>query len=126
MKKRKLYWKDAIELLENDNDVSPLEIDFRNEKIPIKEVGFLNKHQIRVPENLISYDDENIDCSDIPEITEEDIKSSKIQWIKMEEFPIDKEIRNWVVSQKINLNELLPHLLENFYQSIKFAKKNQL
>jgi len=124
MKKEKIYWKNAINLLRNGNMVLQIEIDFKNEQIPVREVGFLNKHNIRVPENLIFYDDDNIDCSDIPEITDEDIKAGRIQWIKFDEFPIDDEIRSWIVKQNIKLNELLPYLLKNFYQSMKFAQKN--
>lgn len=120
----KLYWKKAIELLKKGTKVSQEEIDFNNEQIPVKEVTFLNKNAIRIPENLIFYDDENIDCSDIPEITDEDINTGKIQWITVNEFPIDNEIRSWLVSQNIKLNELLPHLLRNFYQTMKFAQKN--
>jgi len=120
----KIYWKNAIELLKKGQQISQDNVDFKNEQIPVKEVTFLNKNSIRVPDNLIFYDDENIDCSDIPEITEEDISSGKIQWITINEFPIDNEIRSWISKQNIKLNELLPYLLKNFYQTVKFAQKN--
>jgi hypothetical protein len=120
----KIYWKNAIELLKKGQQISQDNVDFKNEQIPVREVTFLNKNSIRVPDNLIFYDDENIDCSDIPEITEEDISSGKIQWITINEFPIDNEIRSWISKQNIKLNELLPYLLKNFYQTVKFAQKN--
>ncbi len=120
----KIYWKNAINLLKEGKFLLQQEIDFRNEQIPVREVSFLNKNAIRVPENLIFYDDDTIDCSDIPEITEEDINSGKIQWITVNEFAIDNEIRSWITKQNIKLNELLPYLLKNFYQSVKFAQKN--
>jgi len=120
----KIYWKDAIELLKNGKQLAQENIDFNNEQVPVKEVTFLNKNLIRVPENLIFYDDENIDCNDIPEITENDISSGQIQWIVLNEFPIDNEIRNWITKQNIKLNELLPFLLKNFYQTVKFTQKN--
>jgi hypothetical protein len=120
----KIYWKNAIDLLKEGKFLLQQEIDFRNEQIPVREVSFLNKNSIRVPENLIFYDDDTIDCSDIPEITEEDINSGKIQWITVNEFAIDNEIRSWITKQNIKLNELLPYLLKNFYQSVKFAQKN--
>ncbi len=120
----KVYWKDAIELLKQGKQLAQDAIEFNNEQIPVKEVTFLNNNSIRVPEDLIFYDDDNIDCSDIPEITEEDISTGKIQWITVNEFPIDNEIRNWITKQNIKLNELLPYLLKNFYQTVKFAQKN--
>jgi hypothetical protein len=89
-----------------------------------KYISFLNQHNIRVPENIIFYDDENIDCSDIPEITEQDIEKGKIQWLKTEEFPLDNEVRNWIVKQNIKLNELIPQLIQNFYDTIKHLKNN--
>ena len=124
MKKNRIYWKNAIELLKNKKKVLQSEIDFKNEQIHVNEVMFFNKHKIRIPENLIFYDDDNIDCSDIPEITDEDIKTGKIQWLKIDEFPMDNEMRTWIVKQNIKLNELIPYLLQNFYKSIKFAQKN--
>jgi len=45
MKKEKIYWKNAINLLRNGNMVLQIEIDFKNEQIPVREVGFLNKYQ---------------------------------------------------------------------------------
>ena len=124
MSKNKIYWKEVIELLKKGTKISQEEVDFNNEQIPVREVGFLNKHKIRVAENLIFYDDENIDCSDIPEITNDDISSGKIQWIKIDEFELDHELRTWIVKQDIKLNELIPQLLQNFYQSIKSIQNN--
>ncbi len=120
----KIYWKNAIDLIKEGQKISQENIDFKNEAIPVNEVIYLNKNSIRVPEDLIFYDDDNIDCSDIPEITDEDINSGKIQWIEVNEFPIDNEIRNWIINKNIKLTELLPYLLKNFYQTVKFAQKN--
>jgi hypothetical protein len=124
MGKSKIYYKKAIEMLKTGKKIQQTEIDFNNEQIHIKYVSLLNENSIRVPENLIFYDDDNIDCSDIPEITENDIETGKIQWLELSEFPIDDEIRNWITKQNIKLNELLPYLLKNFYQTVKFTKKN--
>ena len=72
---------------------------------------------------MVYYDDD-IDCSDIDEITDEDIKSGKIQWIDTREFPIDEEIRIWILKENIKLNELIPQLIKNFYQTVKSIQKN--
>ncbi len=122
--KPKIYWQNAIKLLKTGKSILQTEINFKNEQIPVRDVGFFNKYSIRVPEDLVFYDDDNIDCSDILEITDEDIETGKIQWLKIDEFPIDSEIRSWITSQNIKLNELLPYLLKNFYQTIKFSQKN--
>jgi hypothetical protein len=123
MEKQIIYWKNAIELIKSGEEVQDFEIDFNNEQIPVKDVTLFNKNKINVPDNLVFYNDEDIDCSDIPEISLEDIDSGKIQWINIEEFPIDNEIRSWILSQNIKLNELIPYLLKNFYQSIKLIQK---
>jgi len=119
----KVYWKEAIAMIKEGKTLIQEKIDFKNELIPLKEVTFLNKNSIRVPESLIYYDDDDIDCSDIPEITPDDITTGKIQWIS-NEFAIDNELRNWIITQNIKLNELIPHLLKSFYQSVKFTQKN--
>ncbi|OFX22263.1 MAG: hypothetical protein A2033_07245 [Bacteroidetes bacterium GWA2_31_9] len=120
----KIYWEKALKLLNAGKKITQSEIDFKKEHIPVNEVVLFNEYKIRVPENLIFYDDDNIDCNEIPEITEDDIDSGKIQWIKMEEFPLDKEVRKWIIKQNINLNELIPQLLKNFYQTMKAVQKN--
>ena len=124
MENSKIHYKKALEILKKGEKILQQDIDFNNEQIHVKDVSIFNKNSIRVPENLIFYDDDNIDCSDIPEITKKDIETGKIQWIELSEFPIDDEIRNWITKQNIKLNELLPYLLKNFYQTIKFAQKN--
>jgi len=120
----RVYWKDALEMLKQGMTLESEQVNFNQEQVPVRDVAFFNKHAVRVPQDLVCYDDETIDCSDIPEITDDDISSGKIQWISLNEFPMDNEIRTWIKSQNIKLNELLPYLLENFYHSIKFAHKN--
>ena len=73
MKNEKIYWKDVIEMLKKGVDKKDFDIDFNNEKVEFKEVSLLNRNGIRVPENLIYYDEDNIDFSDNPDITNEEI-----------------------------------------------------
>ncbi|MBI5218648.1 MAG: hypothetical protein HY958_06950 [Bacteroidia bacterium] len=124
MKIKKIYWQDAIRLIKEGKTVEQKEIDYRNEKILVKEVTFLNKNGLRVPQKLVFYDDKNIDYSDIPAITDDDIKSGKIQWISADEFPIDAEVRRWIVQQNINLSDLIGNLINNFYHTMKNVQKN--
>jgi len=109
----KIYWEKALKLLNAGKKITQSEIDFKKEHIPVNEVVLFNEYKIRVPENLIFYDDDNIDCNEIPEITEDDIDSGKIQWIKMEEFPLDKEVRKWII------NSTFKKLLSNYESCTK-------
>lgn len=49
MKTNNIYWKDAILLLKLGKEIAQSDIDYRDEQIPVREVGFLNKHKLRVP-----------------------------------------------------------------------------
>jgi hypothetical protein len=64
MEPTKIHWKKALELLTKNEKVIQEEIEF-DEKIQIHSVIVFNKNGIDVPEHLIDYDDDAIDCSDI-------------------------------------------------------------
>jgi hypothetical protein len=118
MEAKKIQWKQAIELLNSNKTINQDEIEF-NEIIHIHDVIIFNKNGINVPEHLINYDDENIDCSDIQEITLDDIKTGKLIKVLPAQIKLDTETENWIKKSNINYNELLSNLLKNFYQSIK-------
>jgi len=118
MEIQKIHWKKALELLNKNSSVKQYEIKF-DEAIHIDNVMLFNKNGINVPEHLINYDDDSIDCSDIPEITIDDIKSGKLIKVLTAQIKVDSETENWINNSNINYNELLSKLLNNFYQSIK-------
>ncbi len=118
MEAKKIHWKQALELLNDNKSINHDEIEF-NEVIHIHDVIIFNKNGINVPEHLINYDDDNIDCSDIQEITLDDINSGKLIKILPAQIKLDTETENWIKKSDINYNELLSNLLRNFYQSIK-------
>ena len=118
MELQKIHWKKALDLLNNNTSIKQDQIIF-NEIIPIQDVIVFNKKGINVPEHLINYDDENIDSSDIPEITIDDINSGKLIKVLPAQIKLDTEIENWIIKSNINYNDLLSNLLKNFYQSIK-------
>lgn len=118
MEIQKIHWKKALELLNKNSSVKQYEIMF-DEAIHIDNVMLFNKNGINVPEHLINYDDDSIDCSDIPEITIDDIKSGKLVKVLTAQIKVDSETENWINNSNINYNELLSKLLNNFYQSIK-------
>ena len=125
METKKIHWRDALELFNNNKTIKQDEIEF-NEIINIQNVIILNKNGINVPEHLINYDDENIDCSDIQEITLNDINSGKLIRILPAQIKLDSETENWIKKSNINYNELLSNLLRNFYQSIKILPENKV
>jgi len=124
MKKNKITVAQALNLLKENKFNSEFELIFSDEKIGVFDAVLLAKNGIDVPEELIVYDDDKIDYSDIPAITEEDIESGRIKWIHKAEIPISKEIEVWIKKEKIDINILLADLLENFYKTIKIMHLN--
>jgi len=79
----------AIELIKTGKFNSDYQITFDNSPIDALDAILLGKNGIDIPENLISYDDDKIDYSDIPAITDEDIENGKIRWIINAEIPLE-------------------------------------
>ena len=124
MNKEKISVRKAISLIEN-NKFNPLvEIDFGKSKIDVFDAVLLGKNGVDVPEKLINYDDNKIDYSDIPPITDEDIKSGKIKWTINTEIALEKEISDWIEKENINIGEFAANLIRDFYKGIKSLPKN--
>ncbi len=87
--KNKIYWKEAVKLLKNNMSILKYEIYFDNEEINVFDTILLGKNGVDVPKELIFYDDDNIDCSDIPEITEEEFRLAELIG-KTGPFPISQ------------------------------------
>lgn len=122
MNNSKLNWEKAIELLKNGEKVLQTDIEFTDKQIPFRDVSFLNKNSIRVPENLVFYDDQNIDFSDIPEITDEEITafetSQKLSKVTTS-LSLGKDIKNWIKEENIDIDKLVSQLMTNFYHTVK-------
>jgi len=124
MNSKKIYWKSALDLIVKGENIENIVVDFRNEKILWDKAMIFGKKGIVVPDDLIEYEDDSIDYTDSPAITQEDIDAGKIKWIYKAEIPIKKEINEWIKHEKIDMNKLLTDLVENFYQTIKNINKN--
>ncbi len=124
MKTNKISVEQALNLIKENTFNSDFEVIFSDNKIDVFDAVLLGKNGIDVPEELIDYDDEKIDYSDIPTITDEDIESGKIKWIHKAEIPIRKEVEDWIKKEKIDINILLADLVENFYKTVKNISKN--
>lgn len=118
---------EAIKLLEAGKDISKYKVVFNSKKVEALQAILLGKNKIAVPENLIYYDDDAIDFSDDPDITDEDLEQGKIVWSIKTSLPVDKELKDWIVKEKIDVDKLLIKLMRNFYETVKdFPKKAAL
>ncbi len=72
---KKINQKQAIELINQNKLDSSYVVEFDNTPIEAIDGIKFGKYSIDIPHQLIKYNDEKIDYSDIPEITDEDIES---------------------------------------------------
>ena len=124
MNKHAITVKKALALIKNKKFSKNIKIDFANEGIDAFDAVLLGKNGVEVPDELIVYDDNKIDYSDIPAITNEDIESGKIKWTINLEIPLEKEITDWIKMEDINISEFTARLIRNFYEGIKSLQKN--
>jgi len=124
MEANKISVEDALNLIKAGKFNSEMEVNFTEAKINVIDAVLLGKNGIDVPDELIEYDDDKIDYSDIPAITDEDIESGKIVWIRNAQIPVRKEIEDWIKAEKIDFNTLITELVENFYKTMKNIQKN--
>jgi len=122
---KKTYWKDLLDLIQNNREIPQnIEIDFRNENIDFKTASLFNRLGYRIPESVVKYSDDEIDFSDDPDITDEDIETGKISWSVKANFVLEPEIKLWLKNEKIEINSLIPQLMKNFYETVKHIKNN--
>lgn len=121
METNKRNWYEIVSLLKAGNAVEGFDIVFNEEKIDVKTVALLNKHGFSVPENLIFYDDNDINFDDDPELNEEDFKNGDLIWHINVSVPTDLAIKAWIENEKIDTNKLLSELLRNYYKNKQTA-----
>ncbi len=120
----KIYWKEVVSKLKVGEAVEKYEVDFNSEQIHFKDVALLNRHGFSVPEELIYYNDDDIDFGDDPEWTDDEI-NEVIQTTNLAAtLPVSKEIREWIKKEKIDINILAARLIKNFYETVKNVQKN--
>ncbi|MEA3450617.1 MAG: hypothetical protein U9Q83_01795 [Bacteroidota bacterium] len=122
--KKLIYWKNALELLKQGKDIQQDQIDYKKESIHRQLVQELNNYGIRVPKELIDYDDDNIDFSDIPEVNEETLSNGTYKI----ELPVtfDTEIAMWLKKSKLDYNKIINSYLRTFYNTINSYEKDEL
>ncbi len=124
MNKKTISQQEAIKLLKEGADISEYKIVFNQEKVEALQAILLGKNNIEVPEELIYYDDDAIDFSDDPDITDNDLDTGKIVWNIKASISVNKELKDWIVKENVDVDRLLTKLIENFYETIKdFSNK---
>jgi len=124
METKEISVEDALNLIRAGEFNSEIEVNFTESKIDVFDAVLLGKNGVDVPDKLIEYDDDKIDFSDIPPITDEDIECEKIVWMRNAQIPLRKEIEDWIKDEKIDFNKLLAQLVESFYHTTKNIRKN--
>lgn len=119
-----IYWKNALDLINQGNNIKQDQIDYRNELINWQLVQELNNHGIKVPQKLIDYDEDNIDFSDIPEVNEDTLSNGTYKI----EMPVsfDTEIAIWLKKTNIDYNQIINSYLKTLYNTISIIDKNEL
>jgi len=127
MKNKIINQHDAIKLIEAGEDISAYQVVFNQEKIEALQAILLGRNKIDVPSELIFYDDDAIDYTDDPDITDKDFETGELIWNIKTSLPIDKDIKDWIKKEKIDVDKLLSKLMRNFYETVKdFPKKAAL
>jgi hypothetical protein len=119
MKQKTINQHEALKLIEEGKDISAYNIVFNSEKVEALQALLMGKNNIIVPEDLIYYEDDSIDFSDDPEITDDDFANGKLVWSIKTSIPVDKELKDWIVREKIDVDKLLVKLMRNFYETVK-------
>ncbi len=120
----KIYWKELVAKLKNGNVSEQYEVDFNNEEIHFKDVALLNRHGILVPEELIVYNDADIDFSDDPELNDKEIERINLSMKIVDSLPIEPEIKEWIKKEGIDVSALLADVVVSFYKTIKNINKH--
>lgn len=123
MKKKIINQVDAIALLKDKKRLSGYKVNFDTTPVESLDAFLLRKNGILVPEELIWYDEDSIDYSDSPEITDEDLKTGRVKQVERVEVPIHEDIRKWIKKEKIDLSHLLAKLITDFYHNVQFTSK---
>ncbi len=106
----KTYWKDALKL--SAAELEGREIDFRNEIILWKDAILLGKSGIKVPLELIDNDEDTIDYTQVPPITEEDIASGKLKIIEPVIIRLSKANYEYLKSKNTDISDYINLLID--------------
>ncbi len=123
MKKKAINQKEAIKLMKKGENMALYIVEFNDEPIEALETFLFVDNNIEIPdERIIYYDDDNIDYSDIPPLTDEELKAMK-SVIDIPHVPLDDEVKKWLMNSEIDIMQLTSELLEDYYyKNIKIMR----
>ncbi|MFA6402583.1 MAG: hypothetical protein WCX31_13330, partial [Salinivirgaceae bacterium] len=55
--------------------------------------------------------------------TPADFETGKLVWNIKTSVPVDKEMKDWITKEKIDIDKLLAKLMRNFYDTLKDVPK---
>ena len=124
----KISVSEALRRIELGEQISDYSIDFDRIKVESLDVMKLSKAGVSVPEEAIYYDDESIEYDD--EFEGEWVEMDADPLMKMEEeteirIQLNSEIKKWIESKNIQLDELVENLLDSFYNTQKVITKEK-
>ena len=113
---------EAISKIEAGKSLEGYSINFERIKVEALDVIKLSKAGIKVPDESIYYDDDNIAFDEEFEGNWERIEYDPIEEAKSQtevKIKVKQDIRQWIESKNIKLDKLIENLLECFYQTQK-------
>ncbi len=126
--KTKISVSEALKKIELGEQISGYSIDFERIKIESLDVMKLSKAGVSVPEKAIYYDDESI-------VYDEEFEGDWVEidgdpLMKMEgeteiKIQLNSEVRKWIESKNIQLDELVENLIDSFYNTQKVITKEK-
>ena len=127
MIKSKISVSDALKKLELGESLNNYSIDWDRIKVESLDVLKLAKGGVVVPEEAIYYDDDDIEFDEEFEGDWEKIENDPIDELRMKtevEIILNKDMKQWIDSRNIKLEELIENLLNNFYRTQKMVSKD--
>ena len=126
MIKSKISVSEALKKIELGKSISDYSIDWDKIKVESLDVMKLSKAGIIVPEEVIYYDDDDIELDEDFEGDWVRIDYDPVEELEMKtavEILLNKDIKQWVDSKNIKLDRLIENLLENFYKTQKIVSE---
>ena len=123
----KISVTEALKKIEKGESLDTYEVDFENVKIEALNAFKLGKAGIDVPESVIYYDDEDIAYD--PEFDDYEWERTDIDPLTLLEeqitvnINIEKNIKEWIQKNDIDMKPLLEELVRNFYSTQQLVNK---
>lgn len=126
MQEKSISVKDALRLIKNGKEIKGQDVDFGGSQIKASDAYLLSMAGVKVPENLIVYDD--LDVVHDPQFDNyswERTDYDPFQSLKDKltvNIEIENEIRIWLQKNDIELGKLMGKLIKDFYSSNQLLK----